>query len=46
MRRATVYATVLGIYDLHMNGARVSDDYFSPGWTDYTSAAFITARTT
>jgi alpha-L-rhamnosidase len=33
--RATLCATGLGIFDLHLNGKRVSDDYFSPGWTDY-----------
>src|SRR5271166_3856100 len=36
VKRATVYSTALGIHDLHLNGQRVSDDYFNPGWTDYT----------
>ena len=35
VRRATLYATALGIYDVHLNGARIGDDYFTPGWTDY-----------
>jgi len=35
MARATVYATALGVYELHVNGARVGDAYFAPGWTDY-----------
>ncbi|MBE0537854.1 MAG: family 78 glycoside hydrolase catalytic domain [Phycisphaerae bacterium] len=35
VRRATVYATALGIYELHINGEKVGDEYFSPGWTDY-----------
>ena len=34
--RATLYATGLGLFDLYLNGERVTDDYFSPGWTDYT----------
>jgi alpha-L-rhamnosidase len=34
--RATLYATALGMVDLHLNGHRVSDDLFTPGWTDYT----------
>ncbi len=35
VRRATVYSTALGLYELQLNGARVGRDYFSPGWTDY-----------
>ncbi|MCX7047568.1 MAG: glycoside hydrolase family 78 protein [Candidatus Sumerlaeota bacterium] len=34
--RATIYATGLGIFDLYLNGKRVSDDFFNPGWTEYT----------
>jgi alpha-L-rhamnosidase len=33
--RATLYATALGLADVHLNGQRVSDDRFTPGWTDY-----------
>lgn len=33
---ATVYATARGIYTLHLNGQRVGDAHFAPGWTDYT----------
>jgi alpha-L-rhamnosidase len=33
--RATISATALGIFDLYLNGRRVSDDYFNPGWTAY-----------
>jgi alpha-L-rhamnosidase len=35
VRRARVYATALGLYELHLNGERVGQDYFTPGWTDY-----------
>lgn len=38
--RATVYATALGIYELHLNGKRVGDEYFAPGWTDYRQRAY------
>ena len=41
--RATVYSTALGIHDLHLNGQRVSDDYFNPGWTDYTRRVYYRA---
>lgn len=33
--RATLFASALGIYEVHVNGRRVGDDYFAPGWTDY-----------
>ena len=34
--RATAYATARGIYTLSLNGQRVGDAHFAPGWTDYT----------
>ena len=40
VRRATLYATALGIYELHLNGERVADEYFAPGWTDYHQRAY------
>ncbi|MCK9222835.1 MAG: glycoside hydrolase family 78 protein [Limnochordia bacterium] len=33
--RGRLYATALGVYELRLNGARVSDARFAPGWTDY-----------
>lgn len=38
--RATLYATALGIYELHLNGQRVGDALFAPGWTDYHQRAY------
>jgi alpha-L-rhamnosidase len=35
IRRATLYSSALGIYQMHLNGKRVGSDYFAPGWTDY-----------
>ena len=35
IRRATAYATSLGIYELHVNGSRVGSALFTPGWSDY-----------
>ncbi len=35
VRRATVYATALGLYEITVNGARVGDQELAPGWTDY-----------
>ncbi len=38
--RATLYATALGIYELYLNGQRVGDARFAPGWTDYRQRAY------
>ncbi|MFI7423843.1 family 78 glycoside hydrolase catalytic domain [Nonomuraea sp. NPDC049684] len=35
VRRARLYATALGVYEIHLNGARVGADHLAPGWTDY-----------
>jgi len=40
IRRATVYATALGIHELYLNGQRVGDAFFAPGWTDYHQRAY------
>ncbi|MCL6633818.1 MAG: glycoside hydrolase family 78 protein, partial [Alicyclobacillus herbarius] len=33
--KATIYATSLGLYELYVNGQRVGDLRFTPGWTSY-----------
>lgn len=35
IKKATAYTTALGLYELRLNGSKVGDDYFAPGWTDY-----------
>ncbi len=35
IRHAALYATALGVYELHINGHRVGDHILAPGWTDY-----------
>src|SRR5918995_1634331 len=35
VRRARLYATARGLYELHLNGSKVGDDVLAPGWTDY-----------
>jgi len=40
VKRATIYATALGIYELYLNGQRVGDARFAPGWTDYHHRAY------
>ncbi|MHB1033198.1 MAG: family 78 glycoside hydrolase catalytic domain [Pirellulales bacterium] len=40
VKHAYVYASALGLYQLHLNGRRVADDYFTPGWTDYSKRVY------
>ncbi len=40
VKRAVVYASALGVYDLYCNGQRVGDAFFQPGWSDYLQRAY------
>ncbi|HUU16512.1 MAG TPA: glycoside hydrolase family 78 protein [Sedimentisphaerales bacterium] len=40
IKRAVVYASALGLYELHINGKRIGEDYFTPGWTDYSTRVY------
>lgn len=33
--KARAYISALGIYEAHLNGQRIGDAYFTPGWTSY-----------
>ena len=35
VRRATLFASALGVFKLYINGSEVDSDYLSPGWVDY-----------
>ena len=35
VKTARIYATSLGVYELHLNGQRVGDGLLTPGWTSY-----------
>lgn len=35
VERARAYVTAHGIYELHLNGKKVTEDLFRPGWTSY-----------
>jgi len=37
VRRATIYSTALGAYELQLNGSRIGSDYLTPGWTEFRS---------
>ena len=36
VKRARLFATALGVYEIFLNGTRVGDLYDAPGWTSYT----------
>lgn len=35
MASARLYATCLGVYEAELNGTKIGDTYFAPGWTSY-----------
>lgn len=35
VKEAFVFISGLGQYELHLNGKKVSDDFLTPGWTNY-----------
>jgi hypothetical protein len=35
VKRATAFVTGLGQYELHINGAKVGNQFMAPGWTNY-----------
>ena len=35
VRSARLYVTSLGLYEVYLNGQRVGDQLFAPGWTSY-----------
>ncbi|MGB6974013.1 MAG: family 78 glycoside hydrolase catalytic domain [Terracidiphilus sp.] len=40
VRSARLYATAMGMYEMHLNGRRVGDQVMAPGWTDYRERLF------
>ena len=43
VRRAVIYATAAGLYELHLNGGRIGEDLFTPGWTEYHKRIWVHA---
>ncbi len=35
VKRATIYASARGVFELNLGGQRVGEDLFAPEWTDY-----------
>jgi len=44
VKRAVLYASALGLCEMHLNGKPVSDAYFEPGWSDYRARAYYRAH--
>ncbi len=40
IKKARLYVSSLGLYEFHINGKRIGDDYFTPGWTDYNKRVY------
>lgn len=40
VKRATVYASALGNYELYVNGRQIDNAYFLPCWTDYDTRVY------
>jgi len=43
VKRAVLYASALGLVEPRLNGKAVSDELFTPGWTDYAKRVHIHA---
>ena len=35
IKKATLFASALGVFKIYLNGRAVADDYFAPSWVDY-----------
>lgn len=35
VKKARMYATALGVYEIQINGKKAGDAFFAPGWTNY-----------
>ena len=40
VKHAILYVSALGLADVQINGKRVTDDWFNPGWTDYAKRVY------
>ncbi|MFT3948827.1 MAG: family 78 glycoside hydrolase catalytic domain [Agriterribacter sp.] len=43
IKKANLYISSLGLYEFYINGKRIGDDYFAPGWTDYNKRVYYNA---
>jgi len=40
IKKGRLYVTSLGLYEFQINGKRIGNDYFTPGWTDYNKRVY------
>jgi alpha-L-rhamnosidase len=40
IRRASVYVTALGAYELHLNGQKIGNDVLTPGWSEFSKRVY------
>lgn len=40
VKKARIYATAHGVYEINLNGRKVGDDYLAPGFTLYTKIQY------
>ena len=40
VKSARLYVTSMGLYEFQINGKRIGNDYFTPGWTDYNKRVY------
>ncbi|MFT3704073.1 MAG: family 78 glycoside hydrolase catalytic domain [Agriterribacter sp.] len=43
VKKASLYISALGLYEFYINGKRIGNDYFAPGWTDYNKRVYYNA---
>ncbi|MEN8660987.1 MAG: family 78 glycoside hydrolase catalytic domain [Lentimonas sp.] len=43
IKEAIFYVSGLGIFDPYLNGERITESWFSPGWTDYNKRVYYRA---
>ncbi len=43
IKKANLYVSALGLYEFYINGKRIGDDHFAPGWTDYNKRVYYSA---
>lgn len=41
IKSARLYVTSLGLYEFYLNGQRVGDQYFTPGWTSFSNRILV-----
>ena len=40
IKKARLYVSALGLYEFYINGRRIGNDNFTPGWTDYNKRVY------